>query len=118
MATNIHLFNAAVIGENPETAFILKGDHLHAVEQSVADQIKDKNESNKVLSSIREALKALISYSQGKVEAHFLEIGKNSFSNQKDEQTHLIHQIRNIYTHLPHHNRNDLSSLIHHKQSI
>ena len=66
---------------------------------------------------MRDALKALISFSEGKVEPHFLEIDWDSLTDDLDEQSQLIHKIHNIYTHLPHHERNELSSLIHHKTS-
>lgn len=117
MKNNDGLFNAAEIGENPSTAFIVEGNHLHAVEQSVADYQKDKCDPKKVLPLIREALKALIQHAKGKVEAHFLEVDWKMIEGKADEQKQLIHHIENIYTHLPHHDRNELSSLIHHKQA-
>jgi hypothetical protein len=112
------LFNAAEVGENPDTAFLVEGKRLHAVEQSVADQKKDKSDPTLVLPLMREALKALIQFSQGNVESHFLEIDWKMMQGKPDEQAQLIHKIHNIYTHLPHHDRNELSSLIHHKQAV
>lgn len=117
MKNNGSLFNAAEIGENPNTAFIVEGNHLHAVEQGVADRQKDKSDPKQVLSLMREALKALIQYAQGKVESHFLEVDWKMIEGKPDEQKQLIHKIQNIYTHLPHHDRNELSSLIHHRQA-
>lgn len=116
MENNENLFNAAVVGENPDTAFIVEGNHLHAVEQRIADQKKEQSSPQKVVPLMREALKALIKFAEGKVEAHFLEIDWSGISNQPTEQEQLVHKIENIFTHLPHHDRNYLSSLIHHKQ--
>ena len=56
------LFNAAEIGENPDTAFIIEGSHLHAVEQSIADSQPEKSNPKFILPLIRDALKALIQY--------------------------------------------------------
>jgi hypothetical protein len=117
MKNNGGLFNAAEIGENPDTAFNVEGNHLHAVDQSIADRQKDKSDPRQVLPLMREALKALIQYAQGKVESHFLEIDWKIIEGKEDEQKQLIHKIQNIYTHLPHHDRNELSSLVHHKQA-
>lgn len=116
MANNIHLCNAAIIGENPETAFIAEGDHLHAVELRVAEQKKDQSDPEVVIPLMKNALKALINYCEGKVEPHFLEVDWSALSDESDEQLELIRKIHNIYAHLPHHDRNELSSLIHHKQ--
>jgi hypothetical protein len=116
MENNGNLFNAAEVGENPETAFIAEGKRLHAVEPSVADQKKDKSDPKQVLPLMREALKALIQYAQGKVESHFLEIDWKMIQGKPDEQAQLVHKISNIYSHLPHQDRNELSSLIHHRQ--
>ncbi len=112
-----HLFNAAVVGENPDTAFIVEGNHLHAVEQRVADQKRDQSNPDQIIPLMREALKALVQYSQGKVEGHFLEIDWDDIADQEDEQEQLVERIQQIFCHLPHHDRNELSSLIHHKQS-
>jgi hypothetical protein len=117
MKNNHNLCNAAEVGENPETAFIAENSHLHAVEQSVADQKKDKSDPKKILPLIREALKALIQYAQGKVESHFLEIDWKQIEGKADEQAQLVHKIHNIYSHLHHHDRNELSTLVHHRQA-
>lgn len=117
MEKNENLFNAAEVGENPETAFIVEGKRLHAVEQSIADQKKDKSDPKLVLPLMREALKTLIQYSEGKVESHFLEVDWKMIQGKSDEQKQLVHKIYNIYSHLPHHDRNELSSLIHHKHA-
>lgn len=117
MKNNGSLFNAAEIGENPDTAFIVEGNHLHAVEQSVADRQKDKSDPKLILPLMREALKALIQFATGKVESHFLEMDWKMMEGKADEQRQMIHKIHNIYTHLPHHDRNELSSLIHHRQT-
>lgn len=117
MKNNENLFNAAEVGENSETAFIVEGKRLHAVEQSIAEQKKDQSDPGKVLPLMREALKALIQYAQDKVEPHFLEVDWKKIRGEADEQAQLVHKIFNIYSHLPHHNRNELSSLIHHKQA-
>lgn len=115
MENNDNLFNAAVVGENPDTAFIVEGNHLHAIEQSIANQRKDKSDPKKVVPMLRDALKALIAFAQGKVEGHFLEVDWNELSGKPNEQAQLIQKITHIYSHLPHHDRNDLSSMIHHK---
>ncbi|CUI16323.1 hypothetical protein PNK_0697 [Candidatus Protochlamydia naegleriophila] len=118
MENNENLFNAAVIGENPETAFIiLEGNRLHAVEQSVADLKQDERDPEQLLILTRNGLNALIEFAQGKIEPHFLEIDWDELSSQDDEQAHLIRKIHNIFSHLPHHFRNELSALIHHKAS-
>lgn len=117
MENHDHLFNAAEVGENPETAFIVEGKHLHAVEHSIAAQKKERSDPKLVLPLMRDALKALIQYAQGKVEAHFLDVDWKMIQGKSDEQAQLIHKIQNIYSHLPHHERNELSSLIHHKQT-
>ena len=110
-----HLMNAAIVGENPDTAFIAEGNRLHAVDQAIANQKKDKSSPDQVLPLMREAYKALIEYSEGKVESHFLETDAKKWEGKTDEQSHLISHIHNIFTHLPHHLRNELSSKIHHK---
>lgn len=117
MENNANLFNATVIGENPETAFLVDGNHLHAVEQSIADQKKNKSDPKQIIPLMRDALKALIKFSEGKVEPHFLDIDWKAISGQPNEEELLVKKIYHIYSHLPHHDRNDLSSLIHHKQS-
>jgi hypothetical protein len=117
MQNNANLFNATVIGENPETAFVVEGNHLHAVEQSVADQKKDENNPKAVIPLMKEALKALVKFCQGKVEKHFLDVDWDAISDQPDEQEQLVLKIHSIFSHLSHHDRNELSSLIHHKQT-
>ena len=117
MEKNENLFNAAEVGENPKTAFIAEGKRLHAVEKSVADQKKDKSDPKQVLPLMREALKALIQYAQGKVESHFLEVDWKTIQDKPDEVEQLVRKTCTIYTHLPHHDRLELSSLIHHKQA-
>lgn len=119
MKNNKNLFNAAVIGENPETAFLVEGDHLRAVEKSIADLKKDKKSDPKnILPLMRNALKELIIFAEGKVEKHFLEIDWKTLTDQPNEQSRLVSIIHNIYSHLPHHEHNELSSLIHHKQAL
>lgn len=117
MDNNDHLFNAAVVGENPDTAFIVEGNRLHAVEKSVAERKKESSEPKKVLPLLRNALKALIAYSEGKVEGHFLDIDWTAYENKPNEQSQLIWKINQIYGHLPHHDHNELCSMIHHKQA-
>jgi hypothetical protein len=65
---------------------------------------------------MRDALKALIQFAQGKVESHFLEVDWKMIQGKPDERALLVHKIYTIYSHLPHHDRNELSSRIHHKQ--
>lgn len=115
MKNNAGLFNATVIGENPGTAFIVEGVHLHAVEQRIAEQKKDQSNPKKIIPLMREALKALAQFAEGKVESHFLDIDWSGMANQSDEQEQLVQKIEQIFSHLPHHDRNYLSSLIHHK---
>lgn len=114
MENNINLYNAAVVGENPKAAYLVEGDRLHAVEQSVADLKKDQSNPEKTLPLIREGLKALITFAKGKAEPHFLEVDWTAIAG-KNEQAQLIDKINHIYSHLPHHDRNTLSTLIHHK---
>ena len=116
MKTNANLFNAAVIGENPTTAYILKGDHLHAVESSVAEERNNGNNAKNIVPLMKKALQALVEFSSGKVEAHFLDIDTDDFSDDEDGQDEIVEKIHQIYTHLPHHNRIELSSLIHNRQ--
>lgn len=117
MESNEQLYNAVVIGENPDTTFIVEGKHLHAVEEHVAKLEKEKSDPKRVLPLMRDALKALIKFSENKVEPHFLEVDWNAIIGKSDEQMNVIKHIHSIFSHLPHHERNDLSSLIHHKQS-
>lgn len=106
------LYNATVIAENPEMVFLVEGDHLHPVEPSVG---KLKHASlETVLPLMRNALKKLAIFAQGKVPPHFTDMEKN-VSLKAHEKDQIIEKIGNIYHHLPHHDRNDLSTLIHHK---
>jgi hypothetical protein len=115
----LNLFNAAVIGENPEASFIVEQDNqLHAVEQHVADLKKAQSDPKKLIPLMREALKVLIPFATGKVPAHFLDIDWESFTKLANEEELLIHHITNIYTHLPHQDRMSLSRLIHHAHII
>ena len=84
MENNNDLFNAAVVGENPDTAFIVEGNRLHAVEKRIAEQRKDKSDPKKVIPLLRSALKTLIGYSEGKVEGHFLDFDWKSFSGKPE----------------------------------
>lgn len=113
----VHLFNAAVVGENPDSAFIVEGDRLHAVDQRVADLKKDKSNPKQVLPLMKEGLKALAKFAKGKVEPHFVNIDFAAISGQPNERALLIGKIENIFLHLPHNERNKLSSLIHHRQA-
>ena len=117
MGNNENLLNAAVVGENPDTAFLVEGNRLHAVEKSIADQKKDKSDPKKVIPLLRNALKAIIAYASGKVEGHFLEVDWKALTDKPNEQSQLMTKIHNIYSHLPHHDHNELCSLIHHKQT-
>jgi len=117
MKNNDGLFNATEMGENPDTNFIVEGNHLHAIDQNIADYQKNKCDPKQVLTLMREALKALIQYAKGKVEPHFLEIDWKTIEGKSDEQKQLMHKVHNIYTHLPHHDRNELSTLVHHKKA-
>lgn len=115
MESNDNLFNAAIVGENPDTAFLAEGNRLHAVEKSVAESKKDKSDPKKVVPLIRNALKALIVYAGGKVEGHFLEVDWKALNDKPNEQALLVLKLHQIYSHLPHHDHNELCSLIHHK---
>jgi hypothetical protein len=114
MENHINLYNAAVVGENPQAAYLVEGGRLHAVEKSVAELKKDQCDPEKTLPLIREGLKALITFAKGKAEPHFLEVDWKAMTG-KNEQAQLIDKIKHIYGHLPHHDRNTLSTLIHHK---
>jgi hypothetical protein len=112
-----NLFNAAVIGENPDEAFIAEGKQLHAVEQHVAELKKEKSDPKVVLPLMREALKALLTFAEGKVPAAYTDQSTKAISLKPSEHEQLVEKILTLYTHLPHHDRNELSSLIHHKSS-
>lgn len=114
MEFNGNLYNAAVIGENPEAAFIVEGQHLHAVEKHIAEKKKEKSNPKLVLPLMRDALKALVKFAEGKVSTTFTEM----ISLKPNEQDQIVEKIEHIYKHLPHHDRNELSSLIHHKQAL
>lgn len=119
MEFNVNLYNAAVIGENcdnPGVAFIAEGKQLHAVEQVIADQKKDKSAPAVVLPLMREALKSLLQFAQRNVPAANADIGLKGISLKEDEREQLIEKIKNLYGHLSHQDRNGLSSQIHHKK--
>lgn len=113
---NTNLANAAVMGENPDSGFIVEGKRLHAVERSVAALKNQNNTLGELISIMREALKALIIYADGKVEPHFLEIAQNTLEREGENPSELMTKLEQIYRHLPHHDRNDLNSMIHHPQ--
>ncbi len=114
---DINLFNAAVVGENPDAAFFVEGEHLHAADARVVSLKKEKSKPELTLPLLRNALKALIKFAEGKVENHFLEVDWKGIAG-KDEQPALISKIDHIYSHLPHQERKQLSSLIHHSKSM
>lgn len=111
---NMNLFNAAIVGENPEAGFLVEGKRLHATDPQVASLKKDKSKPELIIPLMQEALKDLVKFAQGKVPPHFLEIDWNAFTGKANEQEQLIAKIEQIYTHLPHVERNKLSTLIHH----
>lgn len=111
MQFNDDLFNAVVIGENPESAFIVEGNHLHAVESPIAELKKDKSNLEIVLPLMRNAFEAILRYAQGKVPSRFT----NMISLKENERDQLIEKIVNVYTHLHRDERNELSSMVHHK---
>ncbi|MBS0655295.1 MAG: hypothetical protein JSR46_05940 [Verrucomicrobia bacterium] len=118
MKFDIHLHNAAVIGENgnnPDVAFVVDGQRLHAVEQFIADQKKDKSAKALVLPLMRDALKSLQQFALRNVPEPYTDVGQKGISLKEGEKEQLIEKIKNIYIHLSHQDRNDLSSLIHHK---
>lgn len=107
-----NLFNAVMIAENPESAFLVEGNRLHAVEQHIAERKKEKSNPNLVLPLMRNALQALVKYTQDNVSPSS---GEVIVSLQANEHDQLVEKIKHIFDHLPKHIRNDLSSLIHHK---
>ena len=114
-----NLYNAAVIGENgdmPDVAFIVEGNRLHAVEQRIADQKKEKSKSELVLPLMREALKALLKFAQRNAYEPSTDRGLKEISLKPNEQDQLIEKIKELYWHLSHKDRNQLCSLIHHPQ--
>lgn len=114
MDIDINLYNAAEVGENPDTAFTVDGNHLHAVEKSVAHLEEKKIDANLVLSLMKDSLKALAEFAKGKIYEDTLRIDWDAIKNSRDQQL-IIKHIVHIYSHLPHHDRNFLSSQIHHK---
>lgn len=113
MAFNGNLFNATVVGENPDAAFLVENGKLHAVEQHVADLKKEKSADKAVLPLMRDALNALVKFAEGRVPPHFLEV----ISLEANEREQLMEKIVAIYQHLSHHDRHELSTLIH-KQAV
>lgn len=109
--SNDGLYNAAVVAENPEAAFIVENGRLHAVEKQIAILKKDKSDPKAVLPLMREALQSLLQFASGKLSASYNEL----ISMKPNEQDQLIEKINHIYLHLHHGDRNELSSLIHHK---
>lgn len=111
MANNDGLYNAAVVAENPDAAFIVENGRLHAVEKRVAALKKDQSDPKNVLPLMRNALQALLQFASGKLSASYNEL----ISMKPNEQDQLIEKINHIYLHLHHNDRNKLSSMIHHK---
>ena len=111
MGCNDALYNAVVVAENPEAAFIVEGKHLHAVEKQVALFKKDKSDPKLVLPLMRDALTALLKFASGKLSASYNEM----ISMKPNEHDQLVEKMNHIYLHLHHNDRNELSSLIHHK---
>lgn len=116
MIQDANLFNAAVVGENPDSTFIIMDGKLHAIDKRVADLRKNKSDPAQIVKLMTDALKALISFSKDHVEPHFLEVDWNSFNKRPNVQEAIISKINHIYHHLPHCERNKLTSLIHHPQ--
>ncbi len=120
MKNDVNLFNAVIVGENGENPdlvfFVVEGNRLHAVDRQVANLKKGQSKPEQILPLMREALKALIAYSDEKVEPHILDVDWATFSGP-NEQTLLVGKIEHIFRHLHHNYRNELSSMIHHKQS-
>ena len=114
MVNNDGLFNAAIVAENPEASFIVEGGRLHAVDKQVAALKKDKSDPKVVLPLMREALKALLQFTAGKLAPSYNEM----ISMKPSEQDQLIEKLNHIYLHLQHQDRNELSSMIHHKSGL
>ena len=108
------LYNAAIIGENSESAFLLENNRLHPVEETVAEIKFEQSNPKIILPFMRRALDRLAQFAKGKVAPHFTDMEKN-VSLKPEEKDQLIEKIVNIYIHLPHHERIELSSLVHHK---
>lgn len=116
MYQDVNLFNAAIVGENSGDAFLVEGSQLHAVDERVAALKKDKSNPKVVLPVIRDALKALINFAEGKLAPHYTDMNWKAISGQSEELEELIAKIRLIYFHLPHTERHRLSSIIHNSQ--
>ena len=113
---DVNLFNAVVIGENPEAAFFVEGNKLHAVDERVAALKKEKSSPDRLLPLVRSALKTLLKKAQGKIAPHILDMDLRALEGHPNELAELTVRIETIYSHLPHHERNQLSSLVHHAQ--
>lgn len=113
---DVSLFNAVVIGENPESAFFIEGDKLHAIDDKVAALKREKSSSERLLPLMRDALKSLIKVAKGKVAPHLIDLDIKNLEGHPNEQSELSVRIETIYRQLPHQERNKLSSLIHHAQ--
>lgn len=114
---DVSLFNAVVIGENPESAYFIEGDNrLHAIDDKVAALKKEKSSTERLLPLMRDALKSLIKVSKGKVAPHLLDVDVKNLEGHPNELSEISVRIETIYRHLPHNERNKLSSLIHHAQ--
>lgn len=113
---DINLINAAIIGENIEASFFIEeNNRLHAVDMRVASLKKEECNPESIIPLMRDALKALVKFAEGKVPPHLTRIDWKAFSGKTNEQQELISHIEQIYSHLHHQDRNNLSSLIHHK---
>lgn len=110
------LYNAAVIGENATAAFIVEGNHLHAVEVHIAELQKEKSNPKLVLPLMRKALKALQKFADRRGTRPAANEDLKSVSLKPNELEQLVDKITHAYNQLPHQDRNELSSLIHHKQ--
>ncbi len=115
MKFDIRLYNATVVGENPGGTFMADGNKLHAIEEHVAQLKKEACSPETVNPLLREALKGLIEYSNGKSHSESSNIDLNQISLKPTEKDQLIEKIVHMYSHLSHHNRMELSTLIHHK---
>lgn len=117
MSDNVKIENAVEIAENVETAFIVEGQRLHAVDPRVANLKKDKCKPEQLMPMMFEALNAFIEFAGEKVAPHFIESAKKIAENKKSDQKAIVAAISQIYIHLPHSERNKLSGLIHHSHS-
>lgn len=109
MAVNINLRNAAVLCENPDVAMLAEGDHLHAVDPSVAQLKKDQCSPSKVLPLMQKAHSELVKFAHGTIDPQILE----AVSLKPNEMDQIKEKIRNIYAHFPKHIKNQLCSMIH-----